>query len=283
MRRFFFTLLTMTLTGSTMFGTASAKIYGGCRFDSVTLAFAGNVEQQTACLLRKVRPRGSGSEPQAIPDWLKSHAGQPMDLTTGKAKKYLQSNNILESDLGGVVTLGDSSALKYFVIHDTSYPEVTGIFPANINKADYIGNKFSIWSAVRRKVHLIVSRDGRSHTFNNWDAVRLESGIKIETQSRVPRSRKVFAHVENVQPRIKPPSTFAWIAPVPGFSAEQEQRLALAYIIASIRAGHWLIPAYHFNIDQGIPNGHDDPQNTDLGTWVSKVKSIADQISQSTE
>jgi hypothetical protein len=283
MRPLFFTILALGLAGPAIFHAANAKIYGGCRFDSTTLAFAGSVEQQTACLLQKVKPKGSGSVPQPIPEWLKSHVGQSVDLKAGKAKKYLSSKNILETDLGGEIAFGDSGKLKYFVIHDTSFPEVTGTFPANIDDVSYVGNKLTIWGAVRNKVNLIVSRDGRSRTFNNWNALRSQAGIKIETQSRVPQSRKVFAHVENVQPRIKPPATFAWIAPDPGFSPAQEHRLALAYVVASIRAGHWLIPAYHFNIDQGLPDGHDDPQNTNLDNWVAQVSAITAEISQMAE
>jgi hypothetical protein len=58
----------------------------------------------------------------------------------------------------------------------------------------------------------------------------------------------------------------------------QEQRLALAYIVASVRAGRWLIPAYHFNIDQGLPNVHDDPQNVELKSWVEQIAMIAAEM-----
>ncbi len=283
MHRFLLTALVFVLTAPAMSVQATSKTYGGCSFDSGTLAFEGNVEQQTSCLLRKVKPKGSGAVPQPIPDWLKMHVGQSVNLTAGKTKKYLQANSIAESELGGAVALGDAVQLKYFIIHDTSFPEVVGSFPDNINEAGYPGNKLGIWGSVRNKVNMIVSRDGQSRTFNNWEAERSEAGVKIETNSRVPKARKVFVHVENVQPRIKPPATFAWIAPQPGFSAAQEHRLALAYVVASVRAGHWLIPAYHFNVDQGIPDGHDDPQNTNLSSWVAEVTIIADQISQSSE
>jgi hypothetical protein len=45
---------------------------------------------------------------------------------------------------------------------------------------------------------------------------------------------------------------------------EQYDRLALLYLIASSRAGVWMIPAFHAAIDEGTPDAHDDPQNFDL-------------------
>lgn len=52
--------------------------------------------------------------------------------------------------------------------------------------------------------------------------------------------------------------------PRPGLTQEQYYRLALLYIAASSRARAWLIPAFHAVLDQGIFDGHDDPQNFDL-------------------
>ena len=121
---------------------------------------------------------------------------------------------------------------------------------------------------------MIVSRDGRSKVFRDWGAARPLAAVKLELQANSAPSKKFFAHVENVQPRLKPPNIFAWIAPTPGFSAKQEERLALAYVVASFRAGKWLVPAYHFNIDEGLPDGHDDPQNSDLASWAGKVEQI---------
>ena len=261
-----------------LYASATATDYGGCKFNSNTLRFSGTATEQANCLLRKVIPKGKGSTAQPIPDWLVTHIDKSVALPLTKLIKYLASNGIAHTDLGGTIVSGDAVELRYFVIHDTSYPEVLGAFPSNIDDAAYVGNHFNIWSDLKNKVNLIVSRDGRSHLFNDFKAHRSEAGVKIETMSRVPQSRKVFAQVENVQPRIKPLDSFAWIAPSPGFSIKQEKRLALIYIVSSVRAGRWLIPAYHFNIDQGIPNGHDDPQNTDLARWVGDISAIETEI-----
>lgn len=169
------------------------------------------------------------------------------------------------------------------MIHDTSWPEEPGErFPANIDERGYSGNDLvNGFAGVRRKVNLIIARDGHSRRLILWGEPSREAATKIETQSRAPDAKAIFAHVENVQPRLKPAgSGFYWKAPPQGLATAQERRLALAYIVASVHAGRWLIPAYHFNIDQGIPNGHDDPQNMDLASWFGHVQAFQREIAE---
>lgn len=261
---------------------ADARTFGGCRFDVAMEQFAGLVAEQLTCLLRKVRLRGSGSDRQEIPVWLLQHAGGSISISPDQVMNYLRAENIRAEDLGGPIVTGDVPTLRYFVIHDTSSPELTGVtaFPSNINEQTFSGNNLNMWSSLASRVHLIISRDGRSRTLQDWGANRAKPATKIEQNGYAPRARRVFAHVENIQPRIKPAGSWGWIAPQPGLGPAQEQRLALSYIVASLRAGRWLIPAYHFNIDQGIPDGHDDPQNADLGGWVARIESIVELMGQ---
>ena len=76
--------------------------------------------------------------------------------------------------------------------------------------------------------------------------------------------RGLFLHNELIQPR-KHLSGYRrrndFKAPEPGFSPAQYEALALLYVVASVRAGFWMIPAYHAVIDEGIYDKHDDPQN----------------------
>jgi hypothetical protein len=69
------------------------------------------------------------------------------------------------------------------------------------------------------------------------------------------------------------------IAPDPGLTDAQLERLALVYLAASVRSGKWLIPAYHSPIDLGFPDAHDDPQNFNLQTWTTKLRALIDEIS----
>jgi hypothetical protein len=62
--------------------------------------------------------------------------------------------------------------------------------------------------------------------------------------------------------------------PDPSFTTVQYKRLALLYIIASVRAGHWLIPAFHAAIDGHIPNGHDDPLNFDINSFAAGLEKV---------
>jgi hypothetical protein len=87
---------------------------------------------------------------------------------------------------------------------------------------------------------------------------------KLETRVIGLPAKGLFLHVETVMPRRRDPAIEGWndaIAPKPGFSPRQYDRLALLYIAASVRAGAWLIPAQHATLDHGLPQAHDDPQN----------------------
>ncbi|MFZ5637920.1 MAG: hypothetical protein ACOY82_15170 [Pseudomonadota bacterium] len=251
---------------------------GGCRFDTAALRFAGTPQEQATCLLRRVKPKGGGAVVQPIPPWLLARVGKPVDLELERVRRYLDLNGIDSADLGGPLALGDAAARHYFVVHDTSSPELPNApaFPADIDLPGHASNRLTGWSGLSNKVNLIISRDGRSRTFRDWAVDRPASATKVEVKFNA--ARRVFVHVENIQVRMKPPGSWAWRAPEPGFGEGQYRRLALAYIVASVRAGRWLIPAYHFNIDEGIPDGHDDPQNVDLGVWVSRIEEIERRI-----
>jgi hypothetical protein len=52
----------------------------------------------------------------------------------------------------------------------------------------------------------------------------------------------------------------------------------MVYIVASVRAGRWLIPAFHAALDEGIPNAHDDPQNFDLAAFDGAVSKALTEV-----
>jgi TonB family protein len=60
----------------------------------------------------------------------------------------------------------------------------------------------------------------------------------------------------------------------PAFTPAQYDRLALVYVIASVRAERWLVPAFHAAIDAQIPNGHDDPLNFDIDSFARSLDSL---------
>jgi hypothetical protein len=69
-----------------------------------------------------------------------------------------------------------------------------------------------------------------------------------------------------------------FLAPSPGFSRAQYERLALIYIVASRRAGAWMIPAFHAVIDDGIPDKHDDPQNFEFAEFNDAINRLLARI-----
>jgi hypothetical protein len=58
----------------------------------------------------------------------------------------------------------------------------------------------------------------------------------------------------------------------------QYRRLALAYIAASVRAGHWMVPAFHAVIDEGIYDKHDDPQNFEFAKFNEAIDKLLKEM-----
>ncbi|SOY76304.1 conserved hypothetical protein, COG5293 [Cupriavidus taiwanensis] len=168
---------------------------------------------------------------------------------------------------------------RYFVLHDTSDNVC-----ANIKRLASADLPTAPWNRVERwkdykQAHMFITRDGKTvrpqeRDFSvPWRATRLENKVVGE------RSKGIFLHVESVQVRsveLKPGQSPLndkgkcindRISQYPGFTDAQYDRLALAYINASVRAGEWLVPAFHVAIDRNIGGGHDDPRNFDLSRW----------------
>ena len=99
-------------------------------------------------------------------------------------------------------------------------------------------------------------------------------GTKFARDNLQESAKGLQLHVELVQPRRSDPDGKIGndaIAPEPGFTESQLDRLALLYLAASVRRGEWLVPAFHADLDAGIPDAHDDPQNFDLKLWGKRL------------
>ncbi|MEN8197695.1 MAG: prolyl oligopeptidase family serine peptidase [Pseudomonadota bacterium] len=216
-------------------------------------------------------------------------------VTFGKAAfaRYLKAQKVEESELGGALSGALSRAhdnrtgaadARYFVIHGTSFPNYRDRpFPPSINDLRWPPNDLRMWDRGERSVgHVFINRVGDSLTARDfsiaWRATKLE--LKVVD---LP-AKGLFLHVELVQPRRSDPAGPAGndaIAPAPGFTRAQYDRLAVIYAAASVRTGRWLVPAYHAVIDTGLPNGHDDPQNFDLDAWAAalgKLVTVMDEV-----
>jgi hypothetical protein len=214
-----------------------------------------------------VEPGGGAALQEQLPPALAAVIGQPVSIDLGKLVKELRRARIPLPAATPVSETFDHLRAIYFVIHDTSSPYLgEQSFPEHFDR-----------NARSNDVREFLGKDAVGHLFNDrlghvsighdfevgWRATKLERILGERVRGR-------FLHVENLQPRRKDPAGAPGndrIAPVPGFTERQYRTLALLYVLASARAGIWMIPAFHANVDRGIPDAHDDPQNFDLPSF----------------
>jgi len=270
---------------------AAAQNTAACPWAAWKSGFQGNPRAQAICLLRPVRMYARIGQSSALPAFLDRHVGEKITLGRSDLRAYLARQHINESELGGALDAPLSRAsgrlvspvARYFVIHDTSYPNfLLEPIPAAIDRRDWDFNDFALRNPARGagpKGHVYVNRLGESVAVHGFDIANFAS--KLEKDK--PTLTGLFLHVELVQPRKSDPAGGRGndgVAPEPGFTPAQYDRLALLYIAASLRKGDWLIPAFHAVLDTGYANGHDDPQNFSLATWSESIAHLIDIMQQ---
>lgn len=253
-----------------------------CGFDRRSLTYAGTPVEQARCLMRRVPPGGDPVDAIVpLPESLERRIGARLSITRRQAQSWLAGHEIAAEEVGGSLsaplsrTAAGQGAL-YFVIHDTSWPEYgPRQFGSELELQGTIVNDLARWrEGEASKAHLFISRLGQSVKAVDygtpWRATRAERCVLGVA------SRGRFLHNELVQPRrtsgqYHPNDAPPFVATTPA----QLHRLALAYVAASVRAGRWLIPAFHAVVDEGLPGGHDDPQGFDMERWAESVEKIA--------
>lgn len=260
-----------------------------CDFDSRLLQFRGSPKKQARCLLRAVTIGGELGPPLSrLPDPLDALVGEKIRIKREAFRKFLDSSRISDDEIGGSLDLklaltklpdGDEIQSLYFVIHDTSTPNLLSKpFPADIDTAAWRGNNLAVWK--RQPVaHVFVNRIGQSVTTADFSTpVAKGWGTKFARDVLGAEGKALQLHIELVQPRRRDPEKGGpendRIAPEPGFTDAQYKRLALIYAAASIRRGSWLIPAFHAAVDAGIPDAHDDPQNFELAKFARELREL---------
>jgi hypothetical protein len=258
---------------------------GPCEFDLESLGFKGEPADQARCLLNPVQRVGRLGPPLAeLPAVLAEKVGQPFDLPSREMLKTWLAERGLANSLGAslerIVSYARDNDLlsrpaSYFVIHDTSTPNYGNLpWPRNIDEDVKINNlrRYECDNDIER-AHIFINRSGAimaAHDFAvPWRAT------KFEMATNFGRALKgLFLHAELIQPRRRDPKFGRgndFLAPQPGFTALQYDALALTYLVASVRAGFWLIPAFHAVLDDGIRNKHDDPQNFELAAFAGSL------------
>ena len=278
-------------------------------FDSKTLLFAGSPQQQASCLVRAVHEWGRlERRPQQLPGPLAALVGARVDVSAAAYRRFLTAQGIAERDIGGALdaplSRGNSNAADapeagYFVIHDTSTPNLGGqAFSALINSKGWAFNRLKSYMRGKPTVapgcvksadpgsqpdaHVFINRLGASVAPVDfaipWRATKFESQNDC-------RAKGLFLHVELVQPRRtdrQAGRSNDALGPVPGFTEAQYRRLAIVYVAASVRKGSWLVPVFHATLDEGISDGHDDPQNFVLSQWSAALGRLLQDINAQT-
>ena len=148
------------------------------------------------------------------------------------------------------------------------------------------GRAIEVWDGARLVAVIEIVSPGNKdraearRTFAGKCAAYLQRGIGLITIDIVT-NRNANLHNELVQPRRSAPhhsSRNDAQSPDPAFTAAQYDRLALLYVIASVRSKRWLIPAYHAALDADIRNGHDDPLNFDPESFAKSLEAVVKNL-----
>jgi len=258
------------------------KDMGACAFDPLSMSFSGEPVEQAMCLMRGMdATRNLAPPPGSLPDALATGIGRSVGLPSRDVLSSYLSKQDLEWSFAAYLWQPlsraddndpDAPAARYFVIHDTSGPNYGHrSFPDDIDASARFNNLSNFFCADGWGLaHVIVNRSGEmlsNHEFAiPWRATKFERAVNFDGALK-----GLFLHVELIQPRR---GRGGKLAPDPAFTAAQYDRLALLYAIASVRARHWLIPAFHAAIDADIPNGHDDPMNFDINSFADSLEKL---------
>jgi hypothetical protein len=261
---------------------------GVCAFDPETLSYAGTPVQQAMCLMRGMdASRNLLPRLSSLPAPLDSRIGQTTGLPSRVALNNYLAHQDPEGALGDYLWLPvsrahnndlDSPMARYFVIHDTSEPNYGHHpFPDDIDESPKLNDLRSFYCPDGwGKAHVFISRTGEllvGHDYSiPWRATKFEKAEEFGGALQ-----GLFLHNELIQPRGSMPGRGRHNdarTPDPAFTSAQYDRLALVYVIASVRAERWLVPAFHAAIDAQIPNGHDDPLNFDIDSFASSLDNL---------
>ncbi len=265
------------------------KTMGECGFDSETLSFRGTPPQQAMCLMRGMdATRNLAPTLEGLPPGLAKRVGETAGLPAREALSTYLSKLDLEWSFAAYLWQPishardndpDAPAARYFVIHDTSGPFYGHrAFPDDINVNPKVNNLQSfVCSDEWGKAHVVINRMGDmllNHDFSiPWRETKFEQAAEFGGQLK-----GLFVHTEMIQPRRAGAGGGDGHSPDPAFTPAQYDRLALVYTIASVRAGRWLVPAFHAALDADIPNGHDDPLNFKVDSFADSIDRLIEKL-----
>jgi hypothetical protein len=267
------------------------KNMGKCDFNLDALEYRGTPVEQAKCLMRGLdQTRNLGPPLQNLPDALAGRIGRDTGLPSREILSAYLSNqgfedfaeNLWQPVSRALDNNPEAPAARYFVIHDTSGPNYGHrSFPEDVDSTARFNNLKNYYCADGwGKAHVVINRSGDmivDHDFATpWRETKFERAVDF-----VGTLKGLFLHVEMIQPRRNAPGYGRHNdaqPPSPSFTTAQYDRLALLYAIASVRAGHWLVPAFHAAIDAEIRNGHDDPRGFDVESFANSLTLLIEKL-----
>jgi hypothetical protein len=268
------------------------KTMGVCEFNPQTLSFSGTPVEQAMCLMRGMdASRNLAPKLESLPPALAKRIGRDSGLPSREVLSTFLSKQDLEWDFAAHLWQPlsrandndpDAPMARYIVFHDTSGPNYgRRSFPSDIDVNPKINNLSNYFCSDEwGKAHVVVNRSGDmllNHDFATpWRETKFEQAANF-----AGALKGLFVHVELIEPRRSAPG-HNWRndaqGPDPGFTTAQYDRLALLYVIASVRAEQWLIPAFHAALDAQIRNGHDDPMNFDIESFADSLDKLVAKL-----
>ena len=255
-----------------------------CAFSDKDMAYVGTPRQQALCLMPEgdpghFKPRASLGAP------LDSLVGNIVQIDEGKLLALMHEDGVDYSATALKAPLShawggkdDGPFARYFVIHDTSSALGKPYFPPDddpgLNRLglQYCSGGYTAHTFINRMGKVLLAYDYGEP----WRATKFE---QIN-----PWRKGLFLHNELTQPRLPRHGetlTDASLPPSPAFTNAQYRSIALLYAAASVRAGQWLVPAFHSAIDHAWDDGHDDPRDFDLAKFDEALQDILRRASPS--
>ena len=228
---------------------------------------------------------------ESLPPALAERVGNDTRLPSREALSTFLSKQDLEWDFAAYLWIPVSRAnnddanaplARYFVIHDTSGPNYgRRSFSGDVDDDTKINNLADFkcsdgWGKAHVRDQPVRRHAAQSRIVRSLARDEVRAGREL--RRRVEGS---FPHVELIQPRRAAAGHSRRNdaqSPSPAFTSAQYDRLALVYVIGSVRAGHWLIPAFHAALDADIRNGHDDPLNFNADSLANSLEGVVKKL-----
>lgn len=255
-----------------------------CYWDSGTMQFSGDSIQQALCLTPAVRANGVVERiEEGLPSTLDELVGREFDFSREAVEAYVAAHGLSEEELGGALNLRVSRARGesaiYFVLHDSDGPDFgTRTFSPDIDVSQHINNLHQFG----RRWHVLIGRGGASTTL--IDFFQPLRSTYFEAREAGTKAKGRFLHVGLIQPvRANTDDvvkTHDALIPEPAYTDAQYRKLAQVYVVASSRAGIWLIPAYAAQLNKygHAPVFMGGPKGFELAIWAKALRDVYREI-----